>query len=80
MSTEQSLKIQIIQKAWEDAAFKAQLLANPKAAINEAFGVEIPDTFEVVAVEETSNKFYLVIPVNPSSLNEGPSVKFPMWV
>src|SRR4051794_40125031 len=79
MSAEQSLKIQIIQKAWEDAEFKKQLLANPKAAIKDAFGLEIPDSYEIEALEETSNKLYLVIPENPTSLKDEPTVLFPMW-
>lgn len=58
---------QIIQKAWQDPSFKAQLLANPKAAIQEALGVMIPDHIQLKAVEENSNEFYLVLPPQPST-------------
>ncbi|ACS99669.1 NHLP leader peptide family RiPP precursor [Paenibacillus sp. JDR-2] len=70
---------QIIQKAWEDDAFKQQLLNDPKAAIKDAFGVEIPDQIEVTAVEETPDHAYLVIPPKPSALKSASSVEFPSW-
>jgi hypothetical protein len=34
--------MQIVTRAWEDPAFKQELLNNPKAVLAEA-GVEIPD-------------------------------------
>lgn len=79
MSGVQSLKDQIIQKAWEDAEFKKQLIANPKAAVKEAFGVDVPDTIEVEVLEETANKFYLVLPQNPAELKDTESVEGAMW-
>ncbi|MGG4554327.1 NHLP leader peptide family RiPP precursor [Paenibacillus sp. FSL W8-0186] len=62
------LQTQIIQKAWQDPSFKAKLLADPKAAIQEALGVIIPDHIKVKAVEENSDEFYLVLPPNPSEV------------
>lgn len=80
MSGIQTLKDQIIQKAWEDAEFKQQLIANPKAAVKEAFGVDVPDTIEVEVLEETANKFYLVIPQSPAvDPKDENHVDVPMW-
>jgi hypothetical protein len=79
VSTKQSLQEQIIQKAWEDAEFKKQLLADPKTAVKDAFGVDVPDTIEVEVVEETANKFYLVLPVNPAEKQDEAQVYIPMW-
>lgn len=67
-----SLKVQIIQKAWEDPAFKASLLADPKSAIQQAFGVSLPADLELVAVEETPARYYLVIPPNPEDVGTDP--------
>ncbi|MEX1029753.1 MAG: NHLP leader peptide family RiPP precursor [Paenibacillaceae bacterium] len=61
-------QIKIIQKAWEEPIFKAALLKDPKSAIQEAFGILIPETIEIVAVEEKLNQFYLVIPANPADV------------
>ena len=68
MSTNETLKAQIIQKAWEDEAFKNQLIANPKAALKQAFNITLPDDISVKAVEETSTEFVLVIPTNPAKV------------
>lgn len=65
--SEAVLRNQVIQKAWEDPSFKQRLLADPKAALQEALGVIIPDSVTLKAVEEGSNEFYLVIPPSPSS-------------
>lgn len=61
------LKNQVIQKAWEDAAFKQRLLTDPKAALQEVLGISLPDNITLKTVEEGSNEFYLVIPPSPSS-------------
>ncbi|MUT68433.1 NHLP leader peptide family RiPP precursor [Paenibacillus sp. NEAU-GSW1] len=78
MSTEQMLKEQIIQKAWEDESFKKSLLADPKSALKEAFDVDIPDEIEVIAVEETPSRYYLVIPQPPAEEKEA-QVMAEMW-
>lgn len=75
----QITKDQIIQKAWEDDSFKQQLLNDPKAAIKDAFDVEIPDNIEVTAVEETPDHAYLVIPPKPSALRTASAEEFPSW-
>ncbi|MGO4545923.1 NHLP leader peptide family RiPP precursor [Paenibacillus sp. 2TAB23] len=80
MSTRQDLQEQIINKAWEDAEFKKQLIANPKAAVKEAFGVDLPDTIEVEVVEESANKFYLVLPESPAAVKANENVEVPMWL
>jgi len=65
--SEAILRNQVIQKAWEDPSFKKRLLSDPKAALQEALGVIIPDSVTLKAVEEGSNEFYLVIPPSPTS-------------
>jgi hypothetical protein len=77
MSQEQELRDKIIEKAWEDAEFKKQLLADPKAAIKDAFGIEVPDNVNIKALEESADNYYLVIPQNPASVDD--DVEGPMW-
>ncbi|UVI31122.1 NHLP leader peptide family RiPP precursor [Paenibacillus spongiae] len=69
MTQKQDLYNQIIEKAWNDPAFKAALLANPHAAILEAFNVEIPASIQLTALEETPDKFYIVIPPADNTVN-----------
>ncbi|MCY9663628.1 NHLP leader peptide family RiPP precursor [Paenibacillus alginolyticus] len=79
MSTNGILKEKIIQKAWEDEAFKNQLIANPKAALKQAFGITLPDDIKVKAVEETSTEFVLVIPTNPAKVLVTTNAVENMW-
>ncbi|AIQ16154.1 MULTISPECIES: NHLP leader peptide family RiPP precursor [Paenibacillus] len=67
MLSEAILRNQVIQKAWEDPSFKQKLLSDPKAALKEALGINLPDHITLKTVEEGSNEFYLVIPPSPSS-------------
>jgi hypothetical protein len=67
MSVE-TLKVRIVKKAWEDPTFKQSLLADPKSAIRQSFGVELPEETELQAVAETPTRMYLVIPPKPEEL------------
>lgn len=78
MSAE-SLKVQIIKKAWEDPAFKASLLADPAAALNAAFGIAIPAGIELKVVEESASLYYLVIPPNPADVGSGAGDPNAVW-
>ena len=51
----------IIAKAWRDPAFKANLIANPAAAL-EAEGVVVSSDMTVTVLENTDKHFNLVLP------------------
>ena len=80
LSNADTIKQQIIQKAWEDPKFKESLLLNPKAAIQEAFGITLPDSIDLVVVEESSTQFYLVIPPSPAEAAKTHTVPNATWV
>ncbi|OUS68609.1 hypothetical protein B1748_33260 [Paenibacillus sp. MY03] len=77
LKNEQELRDQIIQKAWEDSEFKKQLLADPKSAIKDAFGIDLPSNINIETLEETDDTYYVVIPQNPA--NNDQQVAVPMW-
>jgi Nitrile hydratase, alpha chain len=56
----------VIKRAWADSGFKAKLIAEPKAAIQEATGVALPDTLQVNVYENTATLEHLVLPINPN--------------
>ena len=65
--TRKELEAQIIAKAWQDEAFKQELLSNPKAALSRELQVQnIPASLEIQVLEETPNTFYLVLPMQPN--------------
>ena len=56
----------IIARAWRDPAFKAKLLADPRATLRDA-GLPVPDDVTVEVVENTAKHFHLVLPPAPTT-------------
>ena len=61
----------IVQKSIEDDAFRQQLLEDPKAAVEQELGTRLPEEVRVVAVEETADTIYLVLPGTSMAGGEG---------
>jgi hypothetical protein len=64
------MESRLIAKAWRDAAFKEQLLANPKPIIENEMGRRIGDATRVMAIEERPDTLYLVLPMRPETKKE----------
>lgn len=54
----------VIKKALTDAKFKADLLKNPAAALEKAYGVKVPAGTTVKVVEDTASVVHLVLPAS----------------
>ena len=65
MSENNSEFAKIIAKAWRDPAFKAELIANPAAAL-KAEGIHVPAGMAVTVLENTDKQFHLVLPSVPT--------------
>ncbi len=52
----------LVTKAAEDGAFRARLLAEPNAAIEERLDLKIPAGFDVKVHEDDRNTVHLVLP------------------
>ena len=52
----------LIERSLEDDIFRQQLLTDPKAIVEREVGMELPEEVRVVAVEETADTIYLVLP------------------
>ena len=59
----------IVARSWDDADFRAQLLADPSATL-AANGVSTPAGKQVVVIEDTDTELHLVIPARPSELSD----------
>jgi Nitrile hydratase, alpha chain len=55
------LEAQVLAQAVQDPAFRARLLADPKAVFAER-GLSIPPEVKIQALEETAQQYYLVLP------------------
>jgi hypothetical protein len=64
---EQKLYAEIVQKAWEDTAFKEELVANPVAAIEKFTGkkLNLPEGKTIVVRDQTDEStVYINIPTS----------------
>ncbi len=56
----------LIEKAWEDEAFRQELLTNPEAVYVKETGHELPEGFKIEIIEETPGTIKMVLPRNPA--------------
>jgi hypothetical protein len=66
----QEFENDVICRAGSDQAFREQLLADPKAAIQSAYGIDFDPVVELVVLEETPTRFYLVLPAAGAELSD----------
>ncbi|WP_185288360.1 NHLP leader peptide family RiPP precursor [Chryseobacterium lactis] len=76
LTQEQKLYAEIVQKAWEDAEFKKELMTNPAEAIEKLTGkkINLPEGKTLVVRDQTDDtNIYINIPAKPKmdmELNE----------
>ena len=68
VKTVEEIREDIIRKASENEAFRAELLADPKDAIEKELGVTIPEGFKIGVHEDNIMSINLVLP--PAELSE----------
>ena len=64
------LERRLREKDLADDAFRQRLLSDPKAAVEEELGTRLPEDVRVVAMEETADIFYLVLPSHSTEAQE----------
>jgi hypothetical protein len=69
-SSRAEMERRLVQRSLEDEPFRQRLLEDPKAAMEQELGTRLPEDVRVVAVEETAQTIYLVLP-SSSPLGEG---------
>ena len=60
----------LIERSLQDDAFRQRLLADPKAAVEEELGIQLPAEVQIRVVEETADTIYLALP-SASPAGEG---------
>jgi hypothetical protein len=60
----------LIERSLADDAFRQRLLSGPKAVVEEELGTRLPEEVRVVAVEETPDTIYLVLPFASTDAQE----------
>ncbi|MGI8551175.1 MAG: NHLP leader peptide family RiPP precursor [Dehalococcoidia bacterium] len=65
------LHVRIMVKALRDAAFRQELLSDPKRALAKELGVGIPSGVEIKVFQDTLTTLHLVLPPDPRALVSG---------
>ena len=60
--TQAEMQSKLIAKAQAEPEFRAQLVADPKAAIEGVIGLEIPEAITIQVHEDSATSFHLVLP------------------
>ena len=61
-TTQAELQDKIVAKAQAEPEFRAQLVADPRAAIEGLSGVELPEAINIEVHEDSATSFHLVLP------------------
>lgn len=69
MQSSEEVRVRLTQKAFMDADFRSKLLSDPKGAIAQEFGVEVPDNVNIEVHECDMNTIHLALPPK-AELNE----------
>jgi hypothetical protein len=64
------LELKLVAKAWQDDAFRQQLLDNPRSTIQQELGIELPEDVEVKIFEEQPDQAYVLLPQKPFRLDQ----------
>ena len=60
--TASELRTRLVDKAEADEAFRARLLADPKAAVEDELGLAMPAGFTIKVHEERADTGHLILP------------------
>ena len=67
----QEMERRLIEKSLEDESFRQRLMKDPKGAVEQELGTQLPEGVRVVAVEESADTIYLVLPSTSMAGSEG---------
>ena len=70
MRSEAEVKAHIAMKAAEEDDFRARLIADPRATVEEEAGIWFPDDYRIHVHEETATDAHVVLPPKPELSRE----------
>ena len=70
MGSETQVRAHVAMRATEDDGFRARLVADPRATIEEETGLRFPDGYRIHVHEESAAAAHLVLPPRPELSRE----------
>ena len=68
--TRRIMQTRLVEKAWKDPEFRAQVLANPKGLLEQHLGQKLPEQLKIYVHEEDRQTLHFSIPPAPASVGE----------
>ncbi len=62
LQSAEDMRRQITDKAVSDEVFRNSLVSNPKSAIAQELGIDIPEEMDIVVNQSDANTLYLSLP------------------
>ena len=70
MQSAEDMRRHLTAKAADDDDFRRQLIADPKGAIQQEFGLDVPESMEIRVHQSSTNEFHLALPASGGDLTE----------
>ena len=70
MQSEAQVRAELAMKAAEDDDFRARLIADPRAAVEEAADIRLPDDYQIHVHVESATDAHVVLPPHPKLSRE----------
>lgn len=70
INSRQDIETRLIEKCWKDPDFKKQVIANPKAMLEQHLGQKLPDQLKIFIYEEDASHIHFSIPPAPLNVTE----------
>ena len=64
INPQEGLETRVIAKAKEDPEYKQRLLRNAKEVFEQELGQQLPESLEIVALQQSSQKLYVLLPMS----------------
>lgn len=58
------------RRAWQDEAFRDELLRDPRGVVERELGVRLPENVKLNVHEETPDELHFVLPPRPAALKD----------
>lgn len=62
-----AMEAQLIKKAMKDSAFRQSLISNPRAAIEQSYGITLPPNVQINIYQDTNDVYNMVLPAMDST-------------
>jgi hypothetical protein len=69
-SGREQMERKLVEKSLQDDAFRERLLEDPRAAVEEELGTQLPEDVKVEVMEEKADTAYLVLPFRSTESRE----------